>query len=273
VLCKPGVTDVRRLIPLFTGLHRYDKSLSVRGQPPGEIITAPILAYLVETAHGRVLYDVGCDYRKIADPALRQRHYLGASFPFGPPEMEADERLPPLLASLGVRPDEVDAVVLGHLHFDHAGGLADFAGAEIHCHPEELAAARRNADGAYFAEDLIGPDRWRLEAGERALCSGLTLVDSPGHTAGHRSLLIELPEGAVLLAGDAADLTENLDGERAPGILWEAREDLAVASIRRLKELARSERAELWPNHDLAHWRRLRMRGWPVVAAPRRLAL
>jgi N-acyl homoserine lactone hydrolase len=76
----------------------------------------------------------------------------------------------------------------------------------------------------------------------------------------------------VILAGDAADLQENLDREIAPGILWRdgdgrTREDLALASIRRLKALATAERAELWPNHDLAHWRRLRQRGWETIQA------
>lgn len=257
------MTTVRRLTPILTGLHRYDKSLSLRGHPPGQTIVVPILAYLIETSAGRLLYDVGCDFGKIADPD--QTHYRSASFP--PPDMQAEERLPALLATMGLAPRDVDAVVLGHLHFDHAGGLADFAGAEIHCHPDELAAARDNADGAYFAGDLVGDHRWRLDRGERELCPGLRLVDSPGHTAGHRSLWVELERGPVLLAGDAADLQENLDREIAPGILWRDREDLALASLRKLKGLGA---VELWPNHDLDHWRRLRQRGWPVLAAPGR---
>jgi N-acyl homoserine lactone hydrolase len=266
------MSQVRSLRPIFTALHRYDKSLSLRGHAPGTTLTAPILAYLVETTQGRILYDVGCDYRKIADPAARARHYGGGDFPFGPPEMGEDERLPVLLGHLGIGPRDLDAVVLGHLHFDHAGGLADFTGVELHCHSDELEAARRNADGAYFPEDLAGDHRWRVDREERELCPGVRLVSSPGHTVGHRSLWVELESGPVLLAGDAADLQENLDGEVAPGLLWQGREELALASIRRLKALAAEERAELWPNHDLLHWQRLRQRGWPVLAAPRRLA-
>lgn len=54
------------------------------------------------------------------------------------------------------------------------------------------------------------------------------------------SLWNELPHGRpVILAGDAADLTENLDDEVAPGLCWKARKDLAIASIRKLKALAR----------------------------------
>lgn len=265
-------TEVRRLVPILTGRHVYDASLSLRGRPPGTTIEAPILAYLIETATGRLLYDVGCDYRKIADPALRARHYDPASFAFGPPEMRPDERLPLLLARAGLGPRDVDAIVLGHLHFDHAGGLADFAHAEVHCHRDELQAAKENRDGAYFASDFDGDHHFRFDRAERALCPGVHLVNSPGHTAGHRSLLVELPTGPVLLTGDAADLHENLDREIAPGILWRdseghEREDLALASIRKLKALARDTGAALWPNHDLGHWRDLVARGWPTLAA------
>jgi len=267
------MTQVLRLVPILTGRHRYDSALSLFGRAAGTTIEAPILAYLIETSQGRVLYDVGCDYRKIADPALREVYYGAGGFPFGPPEMHEQERLPVLLAQLGIGARDIDAVVLGHLHFDHAGGLADFAGAEIHCHADEWAAAQLNPDGAYFASDLEGAHRWRLTRGEPTLCRGLQLVDSPGHTAGHRSLLVERPDGApVLLAGDAADLQENLDSEVAPGILCRdpeggLREDLALASIRRLKALASEHGAELWPNHDLAHWHRLRARAWPTLSA------
>jgi N-acyl homoserine lactone hydrolase len=264
---RAAVGDVLRLIPILTGRHRYDASLSLHGKPPGTTIEAPILAYLIETAHGRVLYDVGCDDRKIAEPALRERYYGAGGFPFGPPEMTPDDRLPALLARLGIGPRDVDAIVLGHLHFDHAGGLHDFLGAEIHCHAAEWEAAAENADGAYFADDRAGDHRWRLDRVEKSLCAGLRIVDSPGHTAGHRSLLIELPDRApVILAGDAADLRQNLDEEIAPGILWRGREDLALASIRRLKALAAEERAELWPNHDVEHWRRLRRGGTTLSA-------
>ena len=262
------MSDVRRLVPILTGRHRYDSSLSLRGRAPGTVIEAPILAYLIETAHGRVLYDVGCDYRKLADPGLRETHYGPGGFPFGPPDMTEDDQLPRLLGRLGVRARDVDAIVLGHLHFDHAGGLADFAGAEIHCHTDEWNAARENGDGAYFASDFAGDHRWRFDREERALCAGLRLVSTPGHTAGHRSLVVELPDGPpVILAGDAADLHENLANEIAPGSCGAIARIWRSPSLRRLKALAAEAGAALWPNHDLAHWRALVARGWPTLAA------
>jgi len=253
------MTQVTRFWPLLTGTHRYEKTLSTRGRGEGVYIQAPILAYLIETLNGRILYDVGCDYSKIASPTLCKQYYENEAFPFGPPEMTEEQRLPNRLAQLGLKPQEVDLVFVGHLHFDHGGGLCDMAHAEIHVHEKEMAAALEPADEAYFANDFTGDYRWKMQASEYDLVGGVRAIESPGHTAGHMSMLIELPKGPpILLAGDAADLEENLQDEVAPGLCWHDREDMAVASIRKLKQLAADTGAQLWPNHDMAFYRNCR---------------
>ncbi|MGD8673990.1 MAG: N-acyl homoserine lactonase family protein [Thiogranum sp.] len=253
------MTQVLRFRPLLTGIHRYEKTLSTRGRGQGVMLEAPILAYLIETSNGRILYDVGCDYSKIADPGKRELYYENDEFPFGPPEMTEEQRLPRRLAQLGLRPEDIDVVFVGHLHFDHGGGLCDMAHADIHVHDRELAAACEQADAAYFADDFVGDYHWKIQRAEYDLVPGVRAVESPGHTAGHMSMLIELPKGPpILLAGDAADLVENLEDEVAPGLCWHDREDMALASIRKLKVLAAETGARLWPNHDMAFYRRCR---------------
>ncbi len=255
------MTSVTKFWPLLVGTHRYDKSLSTRAIGVGSIIEAPILAYLLETKHGRILYDVGCDYRKVNNPALRKRFYETPDFAFGPPTVTDEQRLPSRLAQLGLKTKDIDCVICGHLHFDHAGGLHEFAHADVHVHERELAAAREPADTAYFGSDFLEehgshPVRWCPQAAEYTLCDGIHAIETPGHTAGHLSLLIELPKGApVLLCGDAADLIENLRDEVAPGLCWQDRSDLALASIRKLKKLAIHAGADLWPNHDMEFFR------------------
>jgi N-acyl homoserine lactone hydrolase len=170
--------------------------------------------------------------------------------------MTAEQRLPVQLGRYGLGPLDIDCVFLGHGHFDHAGGLADFPHAEIRIHADELAAARAGGE-AYFPGELDGAHRWRLLHGDEQVCPGVVALCSPGHTAGHMSLFVERDGGAAILAGDAADLQENLDDEIAPGLCWNDRADLAVASIRRLKREARSLGAALLPNHDMGWWRSL----------------
>jgi N-acyl homoserine lactone hydrolase len=250
------MTQVKKFWPLLTGTHRYDKTLSTRGRGAGTIIEAPILAYLIETSNGRILYDVGCDYNKINNPVLRKHYYENEEFPFGPPEMTEEQRLENRLARLGLQPKDIDVVFVGHLHFDHGGGLKDMCHAEIHVHECEMQAASEPADGAYFADDFHGDYHWRLQSSEYDLISGVRALESPGHTAGHMSMLIELPKGPpILLAGDAADLQENINDEVAPGLCWHNKEELAIESIRKLKQIARQTGAQIWPNHDIAFYR------------------
>ena len=260
------MTQATRLWPLLTAMHRYDKSISTYQRGQGQIIDAPILAYLIETKNGRILYDVGCDHQKIHDPVLRAKYYDPATSGFEAPQMDDAQRIPQHLARLGLTPQDVDLIFIGHLHFDHAGGLKDLrrcgCGAEIHVQHDEWDAARSGEDGAVFGDDLIddagAPLQFRLQRGEYTVLSGVTAVCTPGHTAGHMSMLVELPKGPpVLLAGDAADLQENIDDEIAPGTLWRGQELQAVASIRKLKALAAATGAKLWPNHDLPFYRSL----------------
>jgi len=252
------MSQVLKLWPLLTATHHYDKSLSTRNRGQGQIIEAPILAYLIETTNGRILFDVGCDYGKIADPRQRAKHYDAETFAFGAPDMQEEQRLPNHLAKMGLTPADVDVVFLSHLHFDHAGGLCDVCGKEVHVQQDELQAARSILDPAYFRDDL-GNYPWKVQQGEYDLVPGVRAISSPGHTAGHMSLWIELPKGApVVLCGDAADLSENLVKEIAPGLCWQDREDLALDSIRKLKRLQQEENAQLWPNHDISFFKSLK---------------
>src|SRR5579863_173895 len=165
-----------KLWPLLTGTQRYEKIVSTRNRGHGVYIDAPILAYLIETPNGRILYDVGCDYRKIATPELRSRYFDPMRPLFEPPQMSEDQRILRYLGRLGLTAKDIDVVFLGHLHFDHAGGLCDLPGCEVHVHRDELTAAKTKLDEGVFDDEWADAARWTLQSGEYDVAGGVSAL-------------------------------------------------------------------------------------------------
>ncbi|OLB01051.1 MAG: hypothetical protein AUH09_02350 [Candidatus Rokubacteria bacterium 13_2_20CM_70_12] len=86
---------------------------------------------------------------------------------------------------------------------------------------------------------------------------GVTALRTDGHTPGHQSLLVELPEtGPVILAADSCYWQEHIDKERVPGVVWNPTQ--ALHSIKRLKTIARLTGARIFPGHDPNFWETVR---------------
>src|SRR6185503_21110936 len=70
----------------------------------------------------------------------------------------------------------------------------------------------------------------------------VVMLYTPGHTPGHHSLLVKLPQtGAVILTGDAAHFHENYDTDGVPSFNWDRAQ--TQASIERLKRIAATMKA------------------------------
>lgn len=106
------------------------------------------------------------------------------------------------LAAAGGRLEDIVAVVNCHLHFDHGGGNSRFPGLPIHVQRRELRAAR---EPDYTLPNVVDfPGATLVEHdGAAEVLSGIRLVPTPGHTAGHQSTIVETDDGTVVLAGQA----------------------------------------------------------------------
>jgi N-acyl homoserine lactone hydrolase len=92
---------------------------------------------------------------------------------------------------------------------------------------------------AYFRDEYDDPRlQWDLHEGDWEAQPGLRLIDTRGHTQGHQSAIVDLPEsGTLVLPFDAGDLQENFDEELLPG---ESCDDAAaLQAIRRINSLVR----------------------------------
>jgi glyoxylase-like metal-dependent hydrolase (beta-lactamase superfamily II) len=85
----------------------------------------------------------------------------------------------------------------------------------------------------------------------------VVILSTPGHTPGHQSLLVRLPEtGWIVLTGDAVHLKANWDARRVPSMNVDR--DRTLASMQRLADLVGEKHAQLWINHDKAQSDQLR---------------
>jgi N-acyl homoserine lactone hydrolase len=205
-------------------------------------IRYPIPAYLVEVGDERILVDTGLHPGAAADAAS---HYDGAdSIAFFQLEQEAAIDAQVDLASL-------TKVVLTHLHFDHAGGLALLPPAlPIYVQRREWEAgqnAEAIARNFYLRRDYEGvADRVVLVDGDHDLLGdgSVELLSTPGHTPGHQSVRVG---ERLVIGGDVTHFASGLDDHRLPvfGDDLEAQ----LASAERLRGL-RDAGAEVRPGHD-----------------------
>jgi glyoxylase-like metal-dependent hydrolase (beta-lactamase superfamily II) len=229
----------------FLGIPRSALFYGEYSEAPTQI---PVSCYLIRTSDGTILFDTGVSPRAV--PGLMRTDRLA--------HFTDEDLLVHRLDAIGLEVGNVDMVVLSHLHYDHAGGADLFRESELIVQKDEYSYAHYPAPfyaSFYYRKNFDLPDyTWRLLDGDTELAPGITVLRTDGHTPGHQSLMVELPEtGPVILTGDACYWHEHVEKERVPGVVWNP--TLALHSIKRLKTLARLTGARIFPSHDPEFWK------------------
>lgn len=113
------------------------------------------------------------------------------------------------LGAAGYSPDQIDVVVLTHMHGDHIGGLMGegetFANARYVTGEVEFAAWDMSGNEGFEAKVRPLEDRLSFLKGGGAPASGITAVEAFGHTPGHMAYMIESEGEQLLLGADFAN--------------------------------------------------------------------
>ena len=149
----------------------------------------PVYVHTIEHADGVVLVDTG-----MIDST---------------PELDEEGAPVPMPENI---PRDVVCVINTHLHFDHCGGNRLFPGVPIHVQRLELQAPYDPPEWVDF------PGATYVEHdGEAEVLPGIRLLPTPGHTNGHQSVLVDTPDGLVVIGGDVAYTYDELGSGATEG--------------------------------------------------------
>jgi len=217
----------------------------------GGLLFDPVHVWLVTDGKIRILVDGGMP--DIAEVTRRLRVNGSAG---------GHQALRAALATHAITPEQIDYVVVTHLHFDHGSNLDLFANAVVILQRDELLHAVDPVPTQrlyYFKEAALHllsrkrPQRLHLIDGDLELLDGVRLLKVPGHTPGMQVAIVTTTRGRAAIVSDLGDHYRNwypaspratrhplnyLGDSFLPGGIRSESERVYLASMRRTMEAA-----------------------------------
>jgi glyoxylase-like metal-dependent hydrolase (beta-lactamase superfamily II) len=111
------------------------------------------------------------------------------------------------LERLGVKPVDIDHVILSHAHWDHSLNLELFPKATVVINSKELDFIHRVKGDDWATPNVIAIllDRMKVQTtkGDEDLTDDVRVIETPGHSPGHQAVLVKTDEGGALFTQDA----------------------------------------------------------------------
>jgi N-acyl homoserine lactone hydrolase len=254
-----------KLYVFSSGFLNIDKSALQAGAAPGKI-DVPVGFFLIHHPKGNVLFDCGNNDKVITDPT-----YWGPmAAMLGNPANNSrspDVAVDAQLEKAGYKTSDVNYVILGHMHLDHAGNVGKFPNATLVYQRDEIINAfwpKPGYAGPYIPGDLAAlraPVGSNLPARQKVIeldgdldlfGDGSILIHrSVGHTPGSEQAVVHLPKtGAVVLTSDAAYMSENIEKDLLPSVGLAYDPVGILQGYQWIKHIRDSEGGQVFMAHD-----------------------
>jgi glyoxylase-like metal-dependent hydrolase (beta-lactamase superfamily II) len=239
------------------------------GTPRSQWLKLPVPAYLIRhPSAGAFLVDTGLHASVSTSPAENLGRVAAR---FANPKVEPGKDLPSQLRDRDLDPKSISLVVMTHLHLDHTSGMAEFPSATFVITETEWEAAigdRQPLMRGYRPQHYDYAFDYRtlsydIDSISSYASFGRTfdlfgdgsvrLASTPGHTAGHQSVICRLADRDLVIAGDAIYTIGQLTGAPEPPRPVDRHN--WRRSMRELQHFARTyPQAVILPGHDPEHW-------------------
>ncbi len=239
-----------RLTPIESGFLTTDTGNLCEGAEGRT--TIPVACWIVEHPSGTVIFDTGMHAELVSSSSL-----LGVLE--GVFEVSMKQDLGGQIRDAGFDPATIDYIVFSHLHFDHSGGTAAIPNARVVVQRDEwqyVHSMGEDEAATYTASDYdLGHDVQEVVGLHDIFSDGTVVcIPTPGHTAGHQSLKVQLESGDVLLVGDCCYWQRMLEEDLVPPYGFD--HGLQRQSMENLRTLHR-DGTRLIFGHDADQWRQI----------------
>lgn len=209
--------------------------------------------FLIKHPKGNLLWDTG-----LPDGLIHEKQGM-ENWIF---QLRMHKTVKEQLDELGLSPEDIDYLAFSHMHIDHTGNANLFNSATVIMQEKEYDVAFNTANIPHNYTDyeaLKNSKAIKINGDYDLFGDGsVQLIATPGHTAGHQSLLVQLEEtGPVILSGDIAYYEESYVNNGLPS--FNADREQSIASLEKIKKMVEEQKAQLWIQHDQVQFDSLKL--------------
>jgi N-acyl homoserine lactone hydrolase len=237
---------------------------------PATPTAVPVGFYVIRHPKGNVLFDTGNNDRIITEPS-----YWGPAIQGLNPVRTPDVAIDVQLGKIGLKPDDIKYVVVGHMHLDHAGNVGKFTKSTLVVQKDEIRNAFWGEPGThqnYIMGDFMMyradfgsalPNKYPMIqlTGDLDLFADNSVVVRRwvGHTPGSQMMVVRLPKtGTAILTSDNVYFAENVTKNLLPDVSLAYDPVGIMNAYQWIREMQARENAKFFTAHDPDAWKAMK---------------